>query len=78
MTKGMQTQIEWVIEDYHLPEVKVGQVVNIRQVWDGRHENPLYDKRYSYQLSPYESLTYRWKIKDEQAQTVLITEIEFI
>lgn len=78
MSKGMLEQIAFVIDAYRLPDLKVGDVVNIMDVWDGRNDNPLWDKSYSYQLSPYEWLNYRWKIVDEKTQTIIITAIEFI
>lgn len=64
----------------YIPELEVGEIVELNDVWDGEGETPIED--YSYKLNDTEWINYCFKImerKENPLDTVIkITSIELI
>lgn len=61
---------EW---DTVIPELEIGDVVEINDVWDGNGEVP--EESYSYQLDEENWIDYRFKVV-EKAENPLDTKIK--
>ena len=61
-----------------LPELEIGDVVTLREVWDGEGETP--EDSYSYMLTDNDWINYEFEIVEETEDNTLvkITDISLI
>ena len=64
----------------NLPQIKIGDVVKLGDVWDGQGNTP--EESYSYQISETDWINYEFEIveeKDNELETLVkITDIDLI
>ena len=84
MNKTVKKAMELMEDVYkgYIPDLEVGEVVELNDVWDGEGECPLGAGSYSYQLNDMEWINYVFEVveeKENQLDTLVkITEIELL
>lgn len=75
----LNTEVEWEVE---LPILEIGDVVELREVWDGEGDDPTILGSYSYQLTEGDWINYCWEVvkqnEDALFSLVKITKIELL
>ena len=66
----------------YIPDLEVGEVVELNDVWDGNGECPLETGSYSYQIADIAWINYVFEVVEEKENKlntlVKITEIELL
>lgn len=84
MNKTVYNAMASMEEEYrrYIPELEVGEVVEINDVWDGEGECPLGAGSYSYQLNDLDYINYVFEVVEEKENKldtlVKITNIELL
>lgn len=73
---------DWEHKIDYLPELEVGEVVELNDVWDGRGDDPTDSGSYSYKIDDTDWINYVFDIVDRKENPlntiVKITDIELL
>ena len=84
MNKTVEKAMELMEDVYkgYIPDLEIGEVVELNDVWDGNGECPLDAGSYSYQLNDLDYINYVFEVveqKENQLDTLVkITNIELL
>ena len=84
MNKTVEKAMKLMEDVYkgYIPDLEVGEVVELNDVWDGNGECPLEMGSYSYQLNDLDHINYVFEVVEEKEREldtlVKITEIELL
>lgn len=84
MNKTVEKAMEIMEKPYkgYIPDLEVGEVVELNDVWDGEGECPLEMGSYSYQLNNLDHINYVFEVVEKKENgldtLVKITNIELL
>ena len=84
MNKTVEKAMELMEKPYkgYIPDLEIGEVVELNDVWDGEGECPLDAGSYSYQLNDLDYINYVFEVVEEKQNPldtlVKITKIELL
>lgn len=84
MNKTVEKAMELMEDVYkgYIPDLEIGEVVELNDVWDGNGECPLDAGSYSYQLNDLDYINYVFEVVEEKENKldtlVKITNIELL
>lgn len=80
LADGFSQDMIWKLENGELPEVEVGEVCELGDIWDGEGETP--EESYSYKLTDMDWINYVFETVEENETnwktTIKVTGIELL
>lgn len=78
----MNKESDWETKVEYLPELEVGEVVELNDVWDGEGEDPTEEGSYSYKITDSDWINYVFEVVEQKENPldtlVKITAIELL